>query len=199
FGSLALTPIPPVQVFGLYVAIGIGVAWVLTITFIPAYVMFLPERVFANFGAAHDTESHSWLARFLRGLGPFTVKRSKAIVAASVVLLGVAAYGIARIEINDNPVKWFAKGHEIRVADEVLNRHFAGTYMAHLALLAPDEVYDAARFQKQLVARLQAARWGRDDPAAVLGVLRQAFAGGPRWRRASARPSRDPLPPLYPE
>ena len=39
----------------------------------------------------------------------------------------------------------------------------------------------------------------RDDPAAVLGVLRQAFAGGPRWRRASARPLRDPLPPLYPE
>ncbi|MBL8723358.1 MAG: MMPL family transporter [Planctomycetes bacterium] len=171
FGSLALTPIPPVQVFGLYVAIGIGVAWVLTITFIPAYVMFLPERVFANFGAAHDTESHSWLARFLRGLGPFTVKRSKAIVAASVVLLGLAAYGIARIEINDNPVKWFAKGHEIRVADEVLNRHFAGTYMAHLALLAPDEVYDAARFQKQLVARLQAAAadLAKDEPALAAG------------------------------
>jgi len=53
--------------------------------------------------------------------------------------------------------------------------------------------------QSAAVARLQAARWGRDDPAAVLGVLRQAFAGGPRWRRASARTSRDPLPPLYPE
>ena len=53
--------------------------------------------------------------------------------------------------------------------------------------------------QAAAVARLQAARWGRDDPAAVLGVLRQAFAGGPRWRRASERPSRDPLPPLYPE
>lgn len=56
---------------------------------------------------------------------------------------------------------------------------------------------DAA--QAAAVARLQAARWGRDDPAAVLAVLRQAFMGGPRWRRASTRPSRDPLPPLYPE
>ena len=53
--------------------------------------------------------------------------------------------------------------------------------------------------QSAALARLQAARWGRDDPAAVLAVLRQAFAGGPRWRRAAARPLRDPLPPLYPE
>lgn len=53
--------------------------------------------------------------------------------------------------------------------------------------------------QSAALARLQAARWGRDDPAAVLAVLRQAFAGGPRWRRASARTSQDPLPPLYPE
>ena len=38
FLSLALTPIPPVQVFGLFVAFGVMVAWVLTVTFIPAFV-----------------------------------------------------------------------------------------------------------------------------------------------------------------
>lgn len=190
FGSLALTPIPPVQVFGLYVAIGIAFAWVLTITFIPAYVMFLPERVFANFGAAHDTESHSWLARFLRGLGPFTVRRAKTIVAGSVALLAVAAYGITRIEINDNPVKWFAKGHEIRVADEVLNRHFAGTYMAHLALSAQAEVYDAAAFQSRLVTRLQAAArdLAKDEPALAAGceTLQQQVPAAARSASSAA-------------
>ena len=42
FASLALTPIPPVQVFGIFVALGIMAAWVLTILFIPSYVMLDP-------------------------------------------------------------------------------------------------------------------------------------------------------------
>jgi predicted RND superfamily exporter protein len=41
FASLALTPIPPVQVFGLCVAFGILLAFLMTITFIPAYVVSL--------------------------------------------------------------------------------------------------------------------------------------------------------------
>ncbi len=36
FVSLALTPIPPVQVFGAFVAFGILLAFLLTIVFIPA-------------------------------------------------------------------------------------------------------------------------------------------------------------------
>ena len=61
-----------------------------------------------------------------------------AIVAA---LSGIAVYGIRQIDINDNPVKWFSESHPIRVADDVLNRHFGGTYMAYLALEAVDETF----------------------------------------------------------
>ncbi|HED14304.1 MAG TPA: RND transporter, partial [Gammaproteobacteria bacterium] len=43
FASLLLAPIPPVQVFGVFVAIGILVAWLLTITFIPASIMLIRE------------------------------------------------------------------------------------------------------------------------------------------------------------
>jgi predicted RND superfamily exporter protein len=46
----------------------------------------------------------------------------------------VSAYGITKIEINDNPVKWFKKTHAIRIADKVLNQHFGGTYEAYLVL-----------------------------------------------------------------
>ena len=52
FASLALTPIPPVQVFGILVAVGIMIAWVFTVTFVPAYIMFLSEKGLENFGAA---------------------------------------------------------------------------------------------------------------------------------------------------
>lgn len=53
--------------------------------------------------------------------------------------------------------------------------------------------------QRSALARLQQARWGGGDPAAARAALREAFAGGPRWRtEAHAAPEHALLPPLYP-
>jgi len=139
FASLAMTPIPPVQVFGIFVAAGIMFAWVLTVTFIPAFVMFISPKRLENFGAVHGAGNENvaptgWLARSLQWMGGATYRRAKPILAIALVVLVIAAYGISRININDNPVKWFAKSHPIRIADRVLNEHFGGTYMAYLSL-----------------------------------------------------------------
>jgi len=140
FASLALTPIPPVQIFGLFVAIGVMYAWLLTVTFIPAFVMFIPDRKLDNFGAKHQSAedeakaAHSLEARILHAAGEATYRYAKLIVALAVVAIIVAGYGISRIQINDNPTRWFEPSHQIRVADRVLNQHFGGTYMAYLTL-----------------------------------------------------------------
>lgn len=44
FASMVLTPIPPVQVFGAFVAIGVMIAWIVTIIFVPAFVMFIKPK-----------------------------------------------------------------------------------------------------------------------------------------------------------
>jgi hypothetical protein len=135
FASLALTPIPPVQVFGIFVAVGIMIAWVCTITFVPAYIMMIKESSLENFGSANvHAEKLSLLGRLLRAGGRFTYMRAKPILAVMLIISAVAVYGITRIQINDNPVKWFSKSHPIRRADIELNKHFGGTYMAYLVL-----------------------------------------------------------------
>lgn len=59
FASLAITPIPPVQIFGMFVAIGIMVAWFFTMTFIPAYIMLLPEKTLARFGTMPSEDENA--------------------------------------------------------------------------------------------------------------------------------------------
>ncbi len=139
FASLALTPIPPVQVFGIFVSLGVLMAWVFTVLLVPAYVMFIPDRSLENFGMKHSGDEDeaaptTRMGRFLGWAGEMTYHRAKAIIAVSVIAVVVAGYGISLIQINDNPTKWFRKSHPIRVADKVLNEHFGGTYMAYLAL-----------------------------------------------------------------
>ena len=146
FASLALTPNPPVKVFGMFVTIGILLAWLLTILFIPAFIMLLKESSLKSFGLNQTSSNKpSTLERLLKPLAGWTYKRYRGIAGWSVLTMVISAIGISLIVINDNPVKWFEKKHPIRVADKVLNAHFGGTYMAYLVL---EEVQDATGFQQ---------------------------------------------------
>ena len=135
FLSLLLTPIPPVQIFGTFVAFGILLAFVLTIVLIPAYVVRMKPASLAKLASrAKVPHTDTTLARSLRSAGRFAMKRGKLISGVAVLLVAVSVAGITRIEINDNPVRWFKANHPIRVADKVLNEHFAGTYDAFVVL-----------------------------------------------------------------
>lgn len=137
FLSLLTTPIPPVQVFGGFVAFGIMLAWLLTIVLIPAYVVRIRPAALANLLATRKTpQVDTLLARSLRRIGRFAFSRGKLLAGLSVALVAVSVAGVYRIQINDNPVRWFKANHPIRVADRVLNEHFAGTYDAFLVLSA---------------------------------------------------------------
>jgi predicted RND superfamily exporter protein len=136
FFSLMLTPIPPVQIFGGFVGFGILFAFVVTITFIPAYISRMsPASLQKLQDVLHeDVEGGSRIARIAKGLGNIANHYQGRLLLGFAVVFVVSAWGITQIQINDNPVRWFKPDHEIRVADRVLNANFAGTYDAYLVL-----------------------------------------------------------------
>ena len=155
FASLALTPIPPVQVFGIFVATGIMIAWLCTITFVPAYIMMIREKSLENFGLeTQQGKEKTLLTRLLSAGGKLTFAKARPILLVILIVTAIAIYGITRIEINDNPVKWFSKSHPIRRADIELNDHFSGTYMAYLVLEPADEKAVPTRYISDLRKRL---------------------------------------------
>ena len=135
FLSLAITPIPPVQVFGIFVGFGILLAFLLTIVFVPAYVVRMSPAQLRALQKSHGEERKAgMLSRLLPPLGGFSTANAVKLMIAFVIVFGISIFGVARIQINDNPVNWFKSDHRIRVADAALNRHFAGTYDAFLVL-----------------------------------------------------------------
>lgn len=141
FASLAFTPIPPVRIFGLFVAFGVGLAWLLSVMLVPAYILlFVPAKSLNRLEVPQheDKGDDGLLSRFLVRVGGLAVRRRKAVMVGVGVLALMAAWGISRIQVNDNPVLWFTPAHRIREADRVLNHHFAGTYTAYLQLSGPE-------------------------------------------------------------
>ncbi len=135
FLSLTLTSIPPARIFGGFLSVGIMIAFLCTIMFIPAYVMLIPERMLKNFGlAVQEKEKENWLTRSLKGIGFLTYKYAKPLMGVLAIVIVLAVWGISQTKINDNFSKRFALGHPIRTADIAMNKHFAGTYTAYLVL-----------------------------------------------------------------
>lgn len=172
FASLAFTPIPPVQIFGAHVALGVGLAWIFTMTLIPAYIMlFVPAKSLESLEADHHEEPQGLLAGLLVRVGRFSNRRGHFILVTAVALIVVAVWGISQIQVNDNPTKWFTPKHEIRVADRVLNKHFGGTYTAYLELEVPQAELNVADAHQQVLTQLQQRR------PAFVDQARATFAG----------------------
>jgi len=154
FLSLLLTPIPPVKIFGTFVGFGIMLAFLLTMTLLPAYISRMPPAALAQLQQAmHRLEQGGRLVRRLPALGRLASSQPRVLVSLFLLLFGLSVTGIARIVINDNPTNWFKADHEIRIADRVLNHHFAGTYDAWLVLSSNNQ----AQLSEQLISKLQRA------------------------------------------
>ena len=131
FASLALADIPPVRIFGLFVAFGILVAWLFSMTMVPAVISMVGDKRLGKI-LERDNLDASILDRTLRSVGNFAFARARLTLLVAVVLVAVGAVGVGRIQVNDNPVKWFKQSHPMRIADVEMNRLFGGTYMAYV-------------------------------------------------------------------
>ncbi len=170
FASLAFTPIPPVQIFGLHVAFGILLAFLLTILLVPAYIVSLSDKRLAALKDHNiEEDDNSLLGRLLAFTGRFSIAKAKALVVGFVAVVAISIYGVTQIQINDNPIRWFKEDHRLRVADKVMNSHFSGTYEAYLVLEKGDLAEDRTLLDSQL--KQFAVEAGGELPAELDKIL----------------------------
>ena len=144
FASLALTPIPPVRVFGLFIAIGVVIAWLMTMTLLPALLMRGAKATVAPPFDPQASDRHVYEPVMAAGafaavvrLLPLGASRQRVVtIGVAIAAAAVAVPLAAGIEVNDNPVNWFRSDHEVRVATERLNDELPGTFGANVVLTA---------------------------------------------------------------
>ncbi|MEM9748989.1 MAG: MMPL family transporter [Actinomycetota bacterium] len=155
FAALALTPIPPVRVFGVFVAIGVAIAWAGTLTLLPAMLVRAPDRSVDRAVAsrvARDSvdgdERASRFARVVAALPAAGARRPGVVLAPAGVAVIAAVPVLTSLQVNDNPVNWFRSGHEIRTATERLGDALPGTFTANLLV---DETRSGALLEADVV------------------------------------------------
>ncbi len=122
FLTLNLLDTPPFHHLGNMTAVGIGAAWLYSLTFLPAVISFLPVKV-------KQGSKNRGITKFLTRYADFVVERQKPILVGSVVVALALIAMIPRIEINDQWVEYFDHSIQFRVDAEFGMDELTGVYL----------------------------------------------------------------------
>ncbi len=110
FLSLNYSDAPPFQWLGNITAFGVLAAWILAITFVPAFLSYMPLK-------PASTARTSLLEKFLAGFANMVINRSRTVLVAGS-LLSVALIGLALTNsLDDRFSRYF--GEELQVRQDL--------------------------------------------------------------------------------
>lgn len=133
FAALATNPISAIRVFGMLAAVGVVCAMLTTLTFAPAMLQLLPEKL----PRRREGAGRPLIDRLLEALARFDVQQRRWVLGASALVAMFALAGVPRIEVSTNLVEGFAKGSEVRRSIELVNEVAGASDQIYVVLEAP--------------------------------------------------------------
>ncbi len=125
FVSLCFTPVVPIAEFGAFASFGVLVAFILSVTLIPALLLLRgPARSAPRKTAGIDADALS--KAMADGLtGAARKRRTTLFLAGAVVVLSLI--GVSRLVIDNVMVEYFRADTDVVKADEFIRRQFGGS------------------------------------------------------------------------
>ena len=156
FLSMNFSESPPLRHLGTFVAFGVGAAFVLSVTLLPALLSLLPIRV----RATRDRRDAAMAA-----LGEFVIRRRRALGWGFGAIVLALVVSIPRNELNDVFLHYFDESVEFRRDADFTVENLTGLYTMEYALAAgaPGGITDPA-YLSDLAAF---AQWYRQQPETI--------------------------------
>jgi hypothetical protein len=164
FGSLAVSPVPPVRWLGLWAAFGIAYLTLAALTFFPALLAVAGAGPRAR-PAGRVVAS---LGRLGGRLAAFATRRRRTVFLVFGAAAVAAAAGVPRLGVETNALTYLAREHPVRSRIAALEDAGVGSVSASLVVARPD---GAPLDDPEAVRRLsRVASALRSDPR-VLGAV----------------------------
>lgn len=120
FLSLNFSDAPPYHDLGNMTAIGVVVAFILSVTLLPALLAILPINV--------KPQSHTLTSKMFEKLNRFVIGKRITITVISVALIGGCAAFIPKLVLDDKFVEYFTDDINFRVESDYISKNLTGLY-----------------------------------------------------------------------
>ena len=126
--SLLLAEIPPIRIFGVTAAIGVMVAFLVSVIMIPLMLdLWRPAKNLEGEKQAVDSGKNLVVQRFLSVLEPLSINRPWLMVLLFALVTAGLVVGVMRVRVDSNLVEIIRPGLPIRIDHEIADRHMGGT------------------------------------------------------------------------
>ena len=130
FMSMNFSDAPPFRDLGNIVAFGVIIAWLLSVTLLPALMMILPVRV-----KLKDELKTGYMLK----IANFTIKRRKPLLIINGIIAITLSCFIPMNELDDEFIKFFDKSIEFRQGTDFLSENMGGIYTLEFSIKAKNE------------------------------------------------------------
>lgn len=153
FLALNFSDVPPFRHLGNFVAIGVAIAFVLSVTFLPALMSLLPVRIKEK-STTNDT--------MMIKLGEFVVRQRSRLLWAITIIVILLIAAIPRNELNDVFVNYFDNTISFRNDSDFTTDNLTGVYTIDYSIESgePGGISNPG-FQRDVEAF---ANWYRQQP-----------------------------------
>lgn len=127
FISLITAPLPALVEFGAFLAFGVLLSLLFSLTVIPSFLVLLPVPKRTTQAA-----KQSLLDNLLGKLGSIVFRYRLQVIAVFILIVVVFAFGIFKVNMEMNPITFFSEESELRQADRVINQHLSGSVNMNL-------------------------------------------------------------------
>ncbi|MCU0723878.1 MAG: MMPL family transporter, partial [Planctomycetes bacterium] len=164
FVCLSIGGSRPVIQFGIYMAIGILLAWFSTFLIVPAGLVLWPA-------ADGKAPPRSAGEKMFFPLARFTARYRWPLIAASLVLLAASAAGILRLDVETVFISYFHRDTEIYKGLRFIDRELGGTSSLEVLLEAEQDKHFATEEGLEPLRRIEAYLNTVPEVGKVLSVV----------------------------
>ena len=133
FLSLTVSDIVPILTFGIFVAVGTLLAMVLSLIFIPALLMVLPEKVSASQEGSGTDENLSrgvhqvnFMDRlFQKSLDVMTawvLRNARPVLLAALAICAISIYGLSQVKVESSLESYFQADAPLVIANRAMEK-----------------------------------------------------------------------------
>ena len=184
FLALQVSPILAIAHMAVYSAVGVVLAFALTMMLVPALVSFGPRMPSARNAARDSAHGGAWLLRGLRAVAAWNVRHRRAVLVGFAATAVLSMIGIARLRVDSNWLDDFSDRVPLKAATSRIDQVMGG--MANLVYVFDTGAEDGIRDPAVLRAIESLQREAERDPlvrkaysiADIVKDLNQSFHDG---------------------
>jgi len=135
--SFTISDIAPVAALGIFSAIGVTIALILTLVFIPIMLSLIPMK-------AKLEDKDTFLDSIMINIANFSINYYKTIIASAIMVIVISLVLASQMQFSHNPLHWFKKDNSVRTNTETIDKELRGSITIEVVLDTGKEngVYD---------------------------------------------------------